>query len=317
MTLPRLRTVFRTTGVTAALKNGEVAPSNLLLAFEEVPVLVNAFRRMVRELAYDICEMALTTYLCARAHGKPFTGLPIFLVRGLHHDKVLRHVHSGLRTPKDLKGQTVGVHRGYTVTTGVWARGLMSDEYGLDLDSITWLLSGDEHVAEYKPPANVVRLVGSSDLVQLMFSGEIQAGVNLQVDHPDLAPLVPNPTQAALQALKQRDFYPINHLLVVRDEVLERSPDVAVSLFHAFAEAKNLYLQGLATDVEPVSNSDETIEVHRRVMEITGKDPLPYGIEPNRKMLETLIRYATEQHIIPETVSVSSLFPTSTHDLVA
>ena len=144
-----LLTVTRTQGNNRALTAGEVVPAGFPLAFKEEPVLVHGFRRMVRELAYDVCEMALTTYLTAREHGVRFTALPVFLVRGFHHGAILVNTKAGIRSPKDLEGKRVGVNRGYTVTTGLWARGVLQEEHGVDLSKITWVLSGDEHVAEY------------------------------------------------------------------------------------------------------------------------------------------------------------------------
>ena len=149
----RLRTVTRTQGANAALKDGSVQPAGYELAVEEVDPLIAAFRRMVRGLEYDVCELAITTYLCAREHGKPFTALPVFLVRGFHHGAVLCNVDV-VREPKDLEGKRVGVNRGYTVTTGVWARSVLQHEHGVDLKKVTWVLSGDEHVAEFVPPPN-------------------------------------------------------------------------------------------------------------------------------------------------------------------
>ena len=131
---PVLRTVTRTQGANEALKSGEVTPRGFRLEFEDVPVLVSAFRRMVRELAYDVSEMALTTYLVAKEHGVEFTALPIFIARGLHHGVIQVAAAGGIRHPKDLEGRRVGVDRGYTVTTGVWARAILQEEYGVDLD---------------------------------------------------------------------------------------------------------------------------------------------------------------------------------------
>src|SRR3954452_23366483 len=119
---------------------------------------------MSRELLYDVTEMAATTYFVAREHGKPFTALPVFLTRGLHHKAVLA------REPGDakrLEGERVGVNRGYTVTTGVWARGILASEYGVDLDSITWVRSDEEHVAEYQPPPHVEDLRAGERLADL------------------------------------------------------------------------------------------------------------------------------------------------------
>ncbi len=143
MTVPKLKTVTRTQGNNAALKDGTVTPAGFDFDFEEVPVLVQAFRRMVRELEFDVCEMALTTYLCAREHGVRFTALPVFLVRAFHHAAIVHHTKFAVSDPKELEGKRVGVNRGYTVTTGVWARAILQDEYGVDLSKITWVLSVD------------------------------------------------------------------------------------------------------------------------------------------------------------------------------
>ena len=148
MSTPKLKTVTRTQGNNAAVKNGTVKPAGFEFDFEEVPVLVNAFRRMVRGLEFDVCEMAITTYLCAKEHGVKFTALPIFLVRAFHHEAILQNINAPGRVtdPRKLEGTRVGVNRGYTVTTGVWARAVLQDEYGIDLSKVNWVLSGDEHV---------------------------------------------------------------------------------------------------------------------------------------------------------------------------
>lgn len=311
----RLSTVSRTQGNNADLKAGAVTPEGVELAFEEVPVLVHAFRRMVRELAYDVCEMALTTYLCARDHGVGFTALPVFLVRGLHHDKVVHNTSGDIRTPADLEGARVGVHRGYTVTTGVWARGILADEHGVDLDRVTWVLSGDEHVDQYEPPLNVVPLADGEELPQLLTTGRIGAAVNVKVDHPEVAPLIPDPAADAYSALRERGFYPINHLIVVRDELLEERPELAASLFEAFAASKLRYVDRLRSGA--IDEPTAADRMHRQVMEITGADPLPYGIEPNRDVLQTLMRYAVDQHIIRRPAPLESLFAEATLHLTA
>ena len=141
-----LKTVTRTQGNNQALKDGTVKPLGFTFDFEDVPILVQAFRRMVRGLEFDVSEMAITTYLCARAHGTRFTALPIFLVRAFHHGAILYNANAGVRLPKDLEGRKVGVNRGYTVTAGLWARSILQQEHGVDLSRITWVLSGDEHV---------------------------------------------------------------------------------------------------------------------------------------------------------------------------
>jgi 4,5-dihydroxyphthalate decarboxylase len=299
MSEPVLTTMTRTQGANQALKDGTVTPAGFSLKFEEIPVLVKGFRRMVRSLEFDVSEMALTTYLTAREHGVAFTALPIFLVRGFHHGAIRYHTRSGIRDPKDLEGRRVGVNRGYTVTTGVWARGILATEYGVDLGRVTWVLSGDEHVESYVPPANVEPADG--DLVDLLIRGKIDAVIGVDVDHPDVAPLIPDPEEAAIRALRERAFYPINHLVVVKDSVLQRYPEVAHAVFDAFTEAKQRY-------VAQLRDGSATDRVYSRVLQTTGADPLPYGIEPNRAMLEQLMEYAMAQRILTRPVDLDELF---------
>ena len=310
----KLKTVSRTQGNNRALKDGTVRPRTFQFDFLEVDPLIDAFRRMVRQLEFDITEMAITTYICARAHGKRMTALPIFIVRAFHHGAILYNTKAGINKPKDLEGRPVGVNRGYTVTTGVWARGVLQQEYGVDLSKITWVLSGDEHVAEYRPPSNVVPIEKGKKMADMLASGELAAAIGVEVDHPDVKPLIPNALEVGLTALRSRGHYPINHTVVVKDDLLEAHPDLAPEVFNAFAEAKRLYVQRLKSgQIEKPTAVDE---VHRRVMEITG-DPLPYGIAPNRKVLEELIQHALAQGIITRPVTVEELFARNTQSLTA
>jgi 4,5-dihydroxyphthalate decarboxylase len=306
----RLRTVTRTQGNNAALKDGTVAPDGLSLEFEEVDPLIRAFRLMVRESTYDVCELAITTYLCAKEHGKRFTALPIFLVRGFHHGAIVANAQ---QAPKELEGRKVGVSRGYTVTTGVWARGILADEHGVDLDRVTWVLSGDEHVAEYQPPANVVPMEPGKDLAEMVAAGELAAAIG--IDDADLVPLIPNPAEAGFEALRRRGHYPINHLIVVKDELLAVNPGLAPALFEAFAEAKRRYVAQLADDALDAPTG--TDRMYKRVLEIMGTDPLPYGLEPNRRVLEELVGHALRQRILARRPALESLFAAGTVGLVA
>jgi 4,5-dihydroxyphthalate decarboxylase len=280
-----LSTVTRTQVANAALKDGRVRPEGVELDFVEVDPLIKAFRQMVRERAYDVTEMAFTTYLCAREHGKQFIALPIFLVRGFHHGAI---VAKEAADPRALEGKRVGVNRGYTVTTGVWARGVLADEHGVDLDSIEWVLSGDEHVAEYEPPPNVVS-AGGRDLAELVESGELAAAIGVD----GFQPLLADAEEAGYRAFRERGHYPINHLVVVKDELVGHAP----AIYDAFLRAKELYVSG--GELEPM---------HARVAEISGGDPLPYGLEPNRAVIEELIEHALRQKILRRRPDVESLF---------
>ena len=314
MPKPRLKTALVTYGHTQALKDGSVTPRTFDFEFEEVAAIIQAFRRMVRGLEFDISEMAITTYVCARSHGKRFTAIPVFVMRAFHHGAILYNTKSGIRTPKDLEGRRVGVNRGYTVTTGLWARSILQHDYGVDLKAITWVLSGDEHVAEYVPPSNVVSLEKGKKLEDMLAAGEIDAAIGVQVDSPDVKTLIPNPQEAGLESLRKTGLYPINHTVVVKDELLASHPELARDLFETFAEAKRRYVERLKQ--KTIEQPTATDKVFARVMEVTG-DPLPYGIEPNRKVLEALIQRSVEQGIISRPFSVDELFAAGTHTLTA
>jgi 4,5-dihydroxyphthalate decarboxylase len=309
-----LKAVSRTQGNNEALKERVINPLTCRLEFEEVPLLIEAFRRMVRGLEFDVCEMALTTYICARVHGKRFTALPIFLVRAFHHGAIMYNTKVGVRSPTDLEGRRVGVNRGYTVTAGVWARAVLQHQYGVDLSKVTWVLSGDEHVAEYRHPDNVVPIEPGRKMSDLLADGELAAAIGVDVVHPDVRPLLSDPTQAAFDALRRDGHYPINHLIVVRDDVLEAHPGLAADLFDAFARSKRLYVDRLAKNA--IERPTAVDEMHRRVMDITGADPLPYGIEPNRRTLENLMQYILEQKIVERALPIEELFHPETRRLV-
>ena len=282
-----LKTVLRTTPLVAALKDGRVSPEGHTLAFEEVQPVTKAFRIMCRDLAYDVCEMAATTYFVARDHGKPFTALPVFVTRGLHHAAV-RAREPG--DPGSLEGKRVGVNRGYTVTTGVWARGILASEYGVDLDRITWVRSDVEHVAEFEPPPNVEDLDEGEELTDLpALVGEDRSGT--------LVPLVETAEADALRALEERGLWPVNHLVVVRDELLAADPGLAPALVDAFERAKAVYLEG--GELQPL---------HEQVRRITGGDPLPFGLDANRAVLEELLDHAFAQRILRRRPAVDELF---------
>jgi 4,5-dihydroxyphthalate decarboxylase len=308
-----LKTATRTQGNNKPLKDGTVKPKTFDFAFEEVDPIIAAFRRMVRGNEFDICEMAITTYICAKEHGKPMTAVPVFLVRAFHHGAILANTKVGLKSPKDLEGRKVGVNRGYTVTTGVWARGILQDEHGVDLSKVTWVLSGDEHVAEYRPPSNVVPIEKGRDMGEMLASGELAAAIGIDSKSPDVAPLIPNALEAGLKALRERGHYPINHCIVIKDALIGQYPDLAADVFHAFAESKRQYVARLKAG--EIDKPTEVDRVHQRVTEITG-DPLPYGIAPNRRVIEELLRHARTQGIITKSVTVDELFAPTTRQLV-
>ena len=137
--------------------------------------------------------------------------------------------------------------------------------------------------------------------------------MNVEVEHPDVKPLLSNPVETAFEALRTSGHYPINHTVVVKDELLDAHPELGEDIFHAFAAAKRLYVERLRSG--QIAAPTKTDERYKRVMEITGADPLPYGIASNRRMIETVMQYATDQKIIERALSVEELFAPGTLEL--
>src|SRR5205807_5326052 len=302
--VPPLTIAIGNYGLTKPLKDGSVH-SDLKFEYIQVDPIVAAMRRMVRGLEFDICEMALTTYLCAKAYGKPVIAIPVFLTRNFHHWAIFYNVNSGIAKPKDLESRTVGVNRGYTVTTGLWARGILQTEYGVDLTKITWAPTDDEHVAEYKAPANVDYSLRGKPMAELLLSGKIAAAVgDVRVNSPEIQQLIPDARNAGFAYFQKTGVYPINHGLVVKDSVLQAAPVLACELFRAFQGAKKIYLAHLEAGKD-LSSADETAIALRRVV----GDPFPFGIKgSNGKALETIVQFAVDQQVIPKKFGIEELF---------
>ena len=299
-------------GHTRPLKDGTVQPAGIALHPLEGMPIVDVVRRMTRGLEFDIAEVSLGTYLPARTFHKGFTAIPVFPVRAFYHSAIVYRPQSGITGPADLNGRRVGINRGWTVTAGIWARAVLQSEHGVDLDSVTWVLTGDEHVQEYTPPANVVSAPPGAGLAELLDAGEIDAAVGVR-DVPSSAarPLIADAEDAARAYFETTGIYPINHAVVVKDELLAAEPWIASALFSAFVEAKELYLERLRSD-GPGSPEDQAL---LRRMELVGADPLPYGIEPNRCTLEALVETCVDQQVVPAPVSVEELFAPGTLNL--
>jgi 4,5-dihydroxyphthalate decarboxylase len=294
-------------GHVRPLLDGTIQSDRVRLEPIEVRPIPAAFRRMVRQLEFDISEMAFATYLCARAHGKAMTALPIFLTRRLEHGSIVYHTKSGMQRPADLAGRRVGV-RSYTLTPGIWVRGILQSAYGVDLQRVTWVLTGDEHVAEYVAPANVVAAPKGSDLKAMLLAGDIDAAIGLQgAEEPEIQPLIDDPQQAGIDYYRQTGIYPISHMIVVKDELLAAHPWLAETLCDLFVRAKRHYLSQLngSPEAHPV-NTDMLA-----MRPVLGEDHIPYDLESNRQTIEALIRFCVDQQIIPQPVEIEDLFPKS------
>ena len=222
----------------------------------------------------------------------------------------MRYVNSEIKAPKDLEGRTVGVNRGYTVTTGLWARGILQTEYGVDLSTITWAATGDEHVAEYEAPANVDYSRRGMPIIELLRSGIGAAVGDIRPDSSDIQRLIPDARDAGFAYYRKTGVYPINHALVIKDSLLAAEPHLAQLLFRTFQKAKKIYLTYLDAG-QNLSAADETALATRQLV----GDPLSFGVGPNRKALETIVQFAVDQQIIAKAFTPEELFAPNTLDL--
>jgi 4,5-dihydroxyphthalate decarboxylase len=302
---------------TAALLNGEVRIEGVTPNFIRVIPQIAAYRRMVRQVEFDVCEIAPTTYIIARAYGAPFIALPIFVTRRFHHSGLLVHPDAGIRHPKDLEGKKVGV-RAYSVTTGVWTRGILIDEYALDSSKVTWVVDDEEHVTQLKLPQNVVHAPEGRSLADMMAAGELAAGFDanagigrsgsptgawkqLEANYPEL---FSNAEELEAAWYQKTGVYPMHGTIVVKDEILKAHPWIAQSLYNAFSQAKALWLTRLRSG-EADTASDKK---YRQLSEIVGEDPLPFGMKQNLPTIEALEDTAFKQELTPRRMSVAELF---------
>jgi 4,5-dihydroxyphthalate decarboxylase len=319
---PQLKIAIGTYGHTRALKWGDVRIGGVDPAFVEVVPIIGAFRRMVRDVEFDICEMAPTTYMIARALGAPYIALPIFLMRRFHHGGFVVRPDAGIKLPKDLEGKKVGV-RAYSVTTGVWTRGIFVNEYGLDSAKVTWVVDDEEHVTTLKLPPNVVHAPEGKSLQSMMKAGEIQAGFSGPAGVGRAGPPISGWDKAGAAAaaadtypeliadvekveagwFRNSGIYPIHGLIVVKDEHIKRHPWLARSLMNAFVAAKEPYLEQLKQ-----GQGDSPEDKRYRNFLALMSDPLPYGSAANRASIEALVTYSLQQKLIPARPQLDQVF---------
>jgi len=278
---------------TLALKRGEVRSPNLVFDFADVKVPNTAFKAVVRELKYDVAELAIVTYLQAKAHGKSLVLLPAVVVGTLPHPFLVYNAERGQLKPSDLEGRRIGI-RAYSVTTAAWLRGILQNDHGVDLDSIKWVTFEDPHVAEYQDPATAERAPAGKQIVQMLFDGEIDAGV---VGGPDLKdtrlqPVIANPNEAAKAWCEKNGVLPINHMLVVKESLTKSNPQAVKEIFRLLRESKQ---------AAPAAGD---------------LDPIQFGIENVRRSLELIINYSTQQRLIANKFPVDDLFDDVTRNLV-
>jgi len=293
-----------------ALLDGDVPLDGYRIEPVEVRPIIGAYRRMIREAEFDICELAPVSYLMAREAGVPLTAVPVFLNRRFHHGDIQCAANSGIRVPKDLAGRRIGV-RAYSVSTGVWVRGILRDEYGVDVDTITWVVDDDDHI-EGRAPSNVERVTDGRSLGELLRAGELdaaftgnagtgragapRAGWTAVPDEPaedGPYPLFGDPEVRAADWYLRTRIYPLHSLIALRTELVDADPDLPTRLYAALVDSKR---RQLAADP-----GFTAVPRFARQAEQVGGDPLPYGIGNNAASLAALVRYSREQGLLDST----------------
>ncbi len=277
---------------TLPIKQGAV-PSDLVdFEFADIKVANTGFKPLVREHKFDLGELAIVTYLQAKAYDKPYVMMPAVVVaRGQHHT-IAYNPERGPLTPKGLEGKRGGI-RAYTVTTVTWIRSILREQYGVDLGKVHWVTFEDPHLAEYTDPSFVERAPAGKNMVQMLLDGEVDAAVvGDKLPDPRLKHLIPDHEQAAETWAKQHGA-PINHLLVVRTAISKTRPEIVREVFRIFKEARAI----------AAKNGDKNAA------------QIKFGLEPNRAALETIINAAFEQNLLPRRYSADELFDDTTRGL--
>ncbi len=297
MTAEKVETLdacFGTYPHTRPLKNGDIKSDRVALRFTEVEPINKAFLQMVRQEKFDVSEMAIATYLQAKAYGKPLTLLPVSMMGRFQHGTMLYNSERGTVTPENLAGRRVGV-RAFSQTTGVWLRGILWKDYGVDLGKVKWVTFEDAHVLEYRDPPGVERAAAGKDLLKMLLDGELDAGIfggNMPAD-PRLKSVIADPEAAAKEWHKKHGTVPINHMVVVKSSLAQSDPGAVREVFRMLAASKKA--AGLP--------------------KAGAIDLIPLGFHAVKPALDLISSYALEMKIIPRRYAVEELFDDTTRTL--
>ncbi|HEX4411281.1 MAG TPA: hypothetical protein VH206_21120 [Xanthobacteraceae bacterium] len=286
---PTLKALLGNYPYTAALKSRAVTSDRFDLDFIEIEPVWDGFKGMIREDKYDISEMAVVTYLLARAHGKPLALLPATMTGRFQHRYAIYNAMSGVLTPKDLHGKRVGI-RSFTTTTGAWIRGILAEDYGVDLDRVDWITFEDPHVAEYRDATR--RAPAGKKIVPMLLDGELDAVLGENSADPRIRSLFGDPQAEARRWYEKHKLIPINHLVVMRSADVRNDPETAREVWRLLKTAKSM--------APPPSEPD----------------PVPFGIELNRRSLQMIADSVFRQGLIPKRMTVDQMFE-ETKNIVA
>jgi 4,5-dihydroxyphthalate decarboxylase len=288
----RLKTLLGDYPTTHALRTGKLGSPAVEFDFADVKQVASAFKRTVRDLEFDVSELAITTYLMARAHGKPYVLLPAVVLGRFQHPFIVYNSARGELRPGDLNGRRVAI-RSYSVTTSMWLRGILANDYGVDIGSIRWVTFEEAHVAEFKDPPTVERAPEGKELLAMLLEGEVDAAVlrDTTLTDPRLKRLIADPDQAARDWHARNGAIQINHMVAVRDSLSKSNPDAVRELYRLLRESKRAAPPPGALDMTPI------------------------GLEANRHNLEVAIDYVYQQRLIPTRYKVDELFDDVTRKL--
>jgi 4,5-dihydroxyphthalate decarboxylase len=279
----RLRTLLGDHPCTAALKNGAIKSASVVFDFVDYSPTNKGFKPMVREQAFDVSEMAIVTDLMAKSFAKPMVLLPDVVLARFQHGFALYNAKQGTLKPADLNGKRVGI-RSFTTTTGAWLRGILANDYGVDLNSIDWVTFEDAHVAEYVDTTK--RAAAGKQIIQMLLDGELDAVLGEKVEHPDLKPLFADVPAEEKAWFAKHAVVPINHMVVVSKTLTDNHPEIVR-------------------------------EVHRLLTESAAHSPAGPRFEPAEMLrsLQMITRYAAQQQLIPREYAVDELFDDATRAL--
>jgi 4,5-dihydroxyphthalate decarboxylase len=279
----RLRTLLGDHPGTSALKNGSIRSDLVEFDFAQYSPTNKGFKPMVREAAFDVSEMAIVTYLMAKSFEKPMVLLPDVVLARFQHGHALYNAKARKLGPRDLNGKRVGI-RSFSTTTGAWLRGILANDYGVDLDSIDWVTFEDAHVAEFVDTTK--RAGAGKQIVQMLIDGELDAVLGEKSDHPDLKTLFANVATEERAWFEKHKVAPINHMVAVSRSLADQHPDVVREVHRMLAESAT------ASSAAPRFSPDEI-----------------------RRSLALIIDYSAQQKLIPRAFTVDELFDDVTRAL--
>jgi 4,5-dihydroxyphthalate decarboxylase len=277
----RLKTLLGDYPVTNALKKGRVASTMVELDYADVTPPHAGFKRVVRDLEFDVAEIAIVTFLMAKAYGKPYVLLPAVMFGRFQHPYL---VAVREMEPQELEGKTVAI-RSNSVTTVAWLRGILSDDYGVDLSKVRWITFEDAHVAEFKDPPNSVRAPAGKTALGMLLAGEVDAAIlsDPVPQDPRLRPVIPDPPAAIESWRRRKAPLQINHMVAIRKELVGA---VSREVFRLLSESRKIAER---EDKQSVEGS-------------------PFGIAENWRNLEVAVDYVHRQGLIPRRYAVEELF---------